>query len=397
MVRGVAEMAAQTRPLPDPVLGVVAVILACFGAVAVYSATRGTTGDLSFASRQAAFVVVGILAMLTVQRLDGPRWRGLAFLLLITTTVVLGAVLTPLGSEVRGTQAWFRIFGLSIQPAEPAKLALVIVFAALFTSRRRIDDRARFAVVRFVAALSALAVVSILVIAGGETGSVLVYLALAVGIFFASGLPKRILGLLVVSAVVGVGFLLTTDALEPYQQQRIEAFVDLDADPLGAGYNQRQSLAAIGSGGMAGKGLFNGPQTQLRYLPEQQTDFIFAVISEELGFAGAMLVLLAEGLILYRILGLAKQTADPFGALVCVGVFSYLAFQVFQNVGMNLRLMPVAGIPLPFVSYGGSGLVTAFLAVGLVQAVAGERPKSYQVVHSLTDPGANRVSVRRAR
>ncbi|MDH3682820.1 MAG: FtsW/RodA/SpoVE family cell cycle protein, partial [Acidimicrobiia bacterium] len=164
-----------------------------------------------------------------------------------------------------------------------------------------------------------------------------------------------------------------SDVLEPYQRERLEAFVDLDADPLGAGYNQRQSLTAIGSGGLSGKGLFNGPQTQLRYLPEQQTDFIFAVVGEELGFVGALAIVVLEGLILHRILAVAKTASDPFGSLVCAGIFSSLAFQVVQNVAMNLRLLPVTGIPLPFVSYGGSSLLASFAAVGIVQSVARHR------------------------
>lgn len=249
-----------------------------------------------------------------------------------------------------------------------------------------------------------------LVLAGGETGSVLVYLVAAVGVFVMAGVPKRVLALLFVAAVAAMAIIVSTDVLQPYQRDRLEAFVDLDADPLGAGYNQQQSVTAIGSGGIAGKGLFNGPQTQLRYLPEQQTDFIFAVVSEELGFVGAVAVILAQGLILWRILAVSRAADDPFGSLACIGIFCFLAFQVFQNVAMNLRLMPVTGIPLPFVSYGGSSLLAGFLAVGLVQSVARSRSRpalgvrsqrSGQELYSLGDTDearpASRLSVAPAR
>ena len=377
----------------DLVLTTVAIGLAVFGVVVVYSATRGTGGDLSFVQRQALFLVVGIAVMLALSHLDARRLRQAAVPLAGVTVVVLVAVLSSLGTEVRGTRGWFQLFGVSIQPAEFAKVSLVVVLAAILTSRRRIDDRGRFVASRFMLSLCVLAVVSALVLAGGETGSVLVYIAVALGMFVVGGIPRGMIGLLLVTAVVGVVMIWTADVLEPYQRQRLEAFVDIDADPLGAGYNQRQSVTAIGSGGLSGKGLFNGPQTQLRYLPEQQTDFIFAVVSEELGFAGGLALVLAEALILFRILAVSRAASDPFGALICAGVFCFLAFQVFQNVGMNLRLMPVTGIPLPFVSYGGSSLMVGFIALGLVQSVArrrcdgsaADRHRSGQDLYSLTD------------
>ena len=161
--------------------------------------------------------------------------------------------------------------------------------------------------------------------------------------------------------------------LEQTQKDRLTSFLNADADPRGIGYNQRQSVTAIGSGGFTGQGLFEGPQTQYGYLPEQQTDFIFATIGEELGFVGAVSLLLLEGFVLWRILVVAQETEDRFGALICVGVFTMLLFQIVQNTGMTVRLLPITGIPLPFVSYGGSALVTSLVAVGLVQSVAVHR------------------------
>ncbi len=377
----------------DPTLSTAAVALSVFGVVVVYSATRGTGGDVSFVRRQALFLVAGIIVMSVLSHVDPRRLRQAAVPVGAFTLVVLVAVLSSLGTEVRGTQGWFQLFGVSVQPAEFAKVSLVLAFGALLTSRRRINDRGRFVASRFMAALLTLGGFSALVLAGGETGSVLVYVASALGMFIVGGIPKRMIGLLLFSAAVGVALIWTSDVLEPYQRQRLEAFVDIDADPLGAGYNQRQSVTAIGSGGLSGKGLFNGPQTQLRYLPEQQTDFIFAVVSEELGFVGGLALVLAEGLILFRILAVSRVASDPFGVIVCSGVFCFLAIQVIQNVGMNLRLMPVTGIPLPFVSYGGSSLIAGFIALGLVRSVSrfggqgrvGERHRSGQDLYSLTD------------
>lgn len=403
---GIPAHQPRARGRGDLLLSVLGVALTIFGVVVIYSATRGPEGDVSFALRQGAFLVIGIVAMAAVSQLDYRKLRALAPLVVVVTLVILAAVLSPLGSEIRGTRGWLRLGGLAVQPAELAKLTVIVALAALLTSRDRIVDRSPFVVIRLAASFGVIGMVGVMVLAGGETGSVLVYLAIGFGLFVLAGIPKRVLAVLLVAAVIGVVFVISAGVLEPYQQDRLEAFVDLDADPLGSGYNQQQSLTAIGSGGIFGKGLFNGPQTQLRYLPEQQTDFIFAVVSEELGFLGAIGLLLSQGLILARILRVMNATGDPFGALVCGGVFSYLAFQVFQNVAMNVRLLPVAGLPLPFVSYGGSALVTTFVALGLVQGVSarsdgttsqlGPRHRSQQF-WALTNCGTGRVSGDRVR
>jgi rod shape determining protein RodA len=188
--------------------------------------------------------------------------------------------------------------------------------------------------------------------------------------FAAGGVPKRYLALLAVSGVVVVGLVLSAGILPTYQVDRFEAFLHPDADPLGVGYNQRQALAAIGSGGLTGAGLFEGPQTQLGYVPDQHTDFIFAAVAEELGLLGGALVIGLEGLVLGLVWAIGRTCRDGWGQLLCAGVFSLLAFEVVQNVAMNLRLAPITGIALPFVSYGGSSMVTSMLAIGLVQAVA---------------------------
>jgi rod shape determining protein RodA len=337
------------------------------GSVAIHSATRSEAAGFGLAGKQILFTVVGIGVMAAVAMIDYARLRLSLALVAGATVLVLLAVLTPLGTEIKGTQGWFVLAGFSIQPAEFAKLSLIVLLAAIFTGRTGNVEAPRIAL-----SLVVLGVVSVLVLAQGETGSVLVYCSIALGIYLVAGMPARVLWLLVFSAIGVFSIIFTSGVLQEYQQDRLTSFIDQDAD-AGASYNQRQSVNAIGSGGLTGKGLFEGPQTQFGFVPEQETDFIFTVIGEELGFVGAAAVLLLEGLILLRIFRIAQLARDGFGTLLCVGVFSMLLIHVVQNVGMTMRLMPITGIPLPFVSYGGSSLITGLLAVGLVQSVAVHR------------------------
>jgi rod shape determining protein RodA len=202
-----------------------------------------------------------------------------------------------------------------------------------------------------------------------DLGSALVLAALLVGVITVSGAPARwVAGLLLVGAV-GIGVALTTDVLDTYQKDRLTAFADPTADPRGIGYQTRQVRIAIGNGGVEGAGLFEGAQTQGGFVPYQQTDFVFSVAGEELGFVGATGLLLLEGVVLWRGLVVARRAEELFGRLVAVGVVCWFTFQVFENVGMNLGIMPVTGLPLPFVSYGGSSMFASWLAVGLLQNV----------------------------
>ncbi len=367
--------------------------LASFGAVMVFSAARGPTGDLGFGYRQLAFLAVGFIAMSIMAGFDYRRIHRWHRPILGTAFVSLILVLTPLGTEVRGTKGWFRFGAFALQPSEFAKLALIVGLAVVLQGSPRgrvgsiggqpstsalapaLVDRfsARPGPSRFGLSVAVLGVPSLLVLAQGESGTVLVYCAIALGMMTAAGIQARYLLLLAVSGMVVIGLALSAGVLAPYQVDRFEAFLDADLDPQGVGYNQQQAITAIGSGGLLGAGLFDGPQTQLGYLPDQHTDFIFAAVAEELGFAGAAVILILEGAILTFVFLTGHNSRDRFGQLLCAGVFAFLAFQVFQNVAMNLRLMPITGISLPFVSYGGSSLVSSLLAIGLVQSVAVHR------------------------
>ncbi len=337
-----------------------------FGVVAILSATRNQVG-YELVNKQIVFAVVGTTLMVAVGLIDYDKLRAFLPLIGIITVVVLIAVLSPLGTEVRGTKGWFNVAGFSLQPAEFAKIPLIVLLAALFTGRTGNVEAPRI-----VASLGILGALAALVLLEGETGSVLVYCFIALGIFTVAGIPARVLTLLMVSGVAVFSLILSSNLLKEYQVARLTSFVDPNASAADS-YNQTQSVNTIGSGGLTGQGLFEGPQTQLGFVPEQETDFIFTVIAEELGFVGAAAVLLLEGLILIRIFRISQLARDGFGTLICMGVFSMLLIHIFQNVGMTLRLMPITGIPLPFVSYGGSSLITSLLCIGLVQSVSVHR------------------------
>lgn len=342
--------------------------LVVVGAVGIYSATRNQTDGLGLAGKQIGFFGIGMAAMLGISMVDYERLRSWLGPIGLLTIVMLVAVLSPLGTEIKGTKGWFVYFGFSAQPAEFVKISLIVLLAALFSGRTGNTDPPRVA-----ASLGVLAVISLMVLQQGETGSVLVYCAIALGIYLVAGVPARYLILLVISGVGVASVIFTSDVLADYQQARLTSFLDQSSE---FAYNQNQSLNAIGTGGITGQGLFEGPQTQFGFVPEQETDFIFTVIAEELGFVGASIVLALEALILIRIFRIAQLARDRFGTLLCIGVFTMLLIHIVQNVGMTMRLMPITGIPLPFVSYGGSALITAMACLGIVQSVSVHRRRN---------------------
>ncbi len=342
--------------------------LVAIGSLGIYSATRGETAGLGLAGKQIGFFGVGMVAMLGISMIDYEKLRSWLGPIGLFTVVMLIAVLSPLGTEIKGTKGWFVYFGFSAQPAEFAKISLIVLLAALFSGRSGNTDPPRIA-----ASLGVLGVISVMVLQQGETGSVLVYCAIALGVYLVAGVPARYLVLLVISGIGVASVIFTSDVLADYQEARLTSFLDQDAPEA---YNQVQSLNAIGTGGITGQGLFEGPQTQFGFVPEQETDFIFTVIAEELGFVGASIVLGLEGLILIRIFRIAQLARDRFGTLLCIGVFTMLLIHIVQNVGMTMRLMPITGIPLPFVSYGGSALITALACLGIVQSVSVHRRRN---------------------
>ena len=350
----------------DLVLPVLALATGAIGVLMVYSATRGPATDLRpaetfFLGRQARLVGVGAGAMVLAAWFGHRRLQRMLWLIHGVMLGVLVAVLA-VGNEVKGSRSWFQIGSTQLQPSELGKVALIVVLAA-WLGRTEAPSGPRV----LVAVLLVAGPVGLIVLQP-DLGTVLVYGAIAAGMVFAAGVKGRhllILGLLLVSGVVAV---LQSEVLEDYQIRRLLVFVDEETDTA-ASYNLEQAEVAIGNGGLTGRGLFQGTQNNSALVPEQQTDFIFTVVAEETGFVGGALLLGLVGLLLLRVLRIGQMADDRFGMLLSAGVFSMLAFQVFQSVGMSTGIMPITGIPFPLVSYGGSSMLTNCLALGLVQSV----------------------------
>lgn len=350
----------------DLMLPVLALATAAIGVLMVYSATRGPATDLRpaetfFLGRQARMVGVGAGAMVLAAWFGHRRLQRMSWLIHGVILGVLVAVLA-VGNEVKGSRSWFQIGDTQLQPSELGKVALIVVLAA-WLGRTEAPSGLRV----LVAVLLVAGPVGLIVLQP-DLGTVLVYGAIAAGMVFVAGVKGRhllILGLLLVSGVVAV---LQSEVLEDYQIRRLLVFVDEETDTA-ASYNLEQAEVAIGNGGLTGRGLFRGTQNNSALVPEQQTDFIFTVVAEETGFVGGAILLGLVGLLLLRVLRIGQMADDRFGMLVSAGVFSMLAFQVFQSVGMSTGIMPITGIPFPLVSYGGSSMLTTCLALGLVQSV----------------------------
>ncbi|HVM53811.1 MAG TPA: rod shape-determining protein RodA, partial [Acidimicrobiales bacterium] len=337
-----------------------AMAIAALGVLMVYSATRSTHGT-EFLAKQAAFVVVGVAVMAMATVIDYRRVRDLAPALYVLCLGLLVAVLTPLGKMVNGSRSWFDLGQFQIQPAEFTKLAVIVLLAAVL---ERAAGRIGGAMV--VIALGLVAMPLGLILLQPDVGTAMVFIAVVGALLLVAGTGPRILLTLGIVGVVGLIAVFQLDLIQEYQKERFTNFVSPGGDTTGTGYNVAQSKTAIGAGGLTGAGLFEGTQTKLRYVPEQQSDFIFTVVGEELGFVGCATLLLLYGLLAWRIWHAAQVAKDLLGTLVCVGVLAMLLFQMFENIGMTMGIMPITGIPLPFMSYGGSSILTMFAAVGLV-------------------------------
>jgi rod shape determining protein RodA len=348
----------------DLVLLGCAAAASALGALMILSSTRGTDPDaydLSYLRRQLLFIGIGVVGMVLVTLVDYRRLRDFAWLPYLGVVLVLGLVLSPLGTERRGTQAWFQLGPFQLQPAELAKVGTIFALAALL---------ARFepplSVRRLGLGLALCAVPVALILAQPDLGTALVFVAIITGMVFVGGARVRHIVVLTAFGVVAIVGVLNSDLLEDYQRDRLTEFLDQDQGLQAETYNLDQSKAAIASGATSGKGLFEGTQTRLGFVPEQHTDFIFTALGEELGFVGSATLLALFALICVRILRTAQIAHDRLGTLICGGVLSLLVFQVFQNVGMTMGIMPITGITLPFMSYGGSSVVASWLALGLV-------------------------------
>ena len=358
----------------DNILNFAVIGLLAIGTLLVYAGTREWFRSYGldpeyYLKRHSINIVIGVLLAYGTTLIDYRLLRAYTPIIWLAAVVGLVLVLIPgIGSEINGARAWIALpGGFQIQPAELAKIAIIVGIAMILADRDQVDqDPSDLDVLK---ALAISAVPILLIIAQPDLGTVLIISAAVVAMIGASGARAIwVVGLLLL-AIVGVFTAVQTGAVNEYQVARLQSFVDPNADPQSTGYQLRQSRITIGSGGLFGKGLFEGPQTNGRFVPEQQTDFIFTVAGEELGFVGCSLILFLYFLIFLRAFAICKRSSDLFGRLVCIGVIAWFGFQTFENIGMAMGLMPMTGVPLPFLSYGGSSMFANLIGIGLLQNV----------------------------
>jgi rod shape determining protein RodA len=355
----------------DPILLVTSAILAITGIVMIYSATRGKlelagVDPKYYLKRQVLFFLISLVVFVVMAVFDYRRWEQLATILYVGIVVALLAVLSPVGSSALGSQRWFAIPGspLQLQPSEFATLVLIIALAT-YCARR--PEGLEFRDLVRMVLMAGLPI--ILIIKQPDLGTAIVCSIILVVMLAVAGMPGRYLILLVISAVVVVIVALNLGLVKHYQIQRLTSFIAPNSASQDVTYNVNEAKTAIAHGGIFGRGLFKGAQTNLAYVPEQQTDFIFSAVGEQLGFVGAGILIVLYGILGWRIIRTAQMAKDAFGRLLCSGIFALFMFSVFENVGMNMGIMPVAGIPLPFLSYGGSAMIGFMAAIGIVTSV----------------------------
>ncbi|MCG0288317.1 rod shape-determining protein RodA [Streptomyces sp. PSAA01] len=366
----------------DWVLLLTALALSAIGAALVYSATRNRTelnqGDpYYFLVRHALNTGIGLLLAIGTVWLGHRTLRGAVPVLYGLSVVLVLAVLTPLGSTINGAHAWIVVGGgFSLQPGEFAKITIILGMAMLLAARVDAGDRLNPDHRTVVQSLGLAALPIAIVLLMPDLGSVMVMAVIVLAVLLASGASNRWIAGLILTAVVGALLIWQLHVLDQYQIDRFAAFANPALDPAGVGYNTNQARIAIGSGGLTGKGLFHGTQTTGQFVPEQQTDFVFTVAGEELGFLGAGLIIVLLGVVLWRACRIARDTTELYGTVVAAGIIAWFAFQSFENIGMTLGIMPVAGLPLPFVSYGGTSMFAVWIAIGLLQSIRVQRPVS---------------------
>lgn len=358
---------APSRHL-DVVLVLAALALTGIGLVAIFSAKlhaltlQGLPTTL-YVGRQLVALGIGVVAMIVAAAIDYRRLASYAVAIYLVAIGLLVAVLTPLGTQVGGSQRWLVIGFLQLQPSEVAKIAVLIALAALLQEAKN-NPGAGEIMLGIVLGVVPL----LLVFAQPDLGTSIVFAWLVAVLFLVGGVQARWLLLLILAATIGLVLVLQSELIQDYQLRRLTAFLDAGNPALaqGAAFHTRQSLIAIGSGLLTGKGLFQGTQTALAYVPENHTDFIFTVIGEEFGFIGTAAVVALLGVIVWRALRIATNAKDQFGTLLAAGIAGILLLQTFVNVGMTIGIMPVTGIPLPFVSYGGTSLIIWLTMIGLL-------------------------------
>ncbi len=357
----------------DWILMAAALGLVVLGTLLVWSATSTredlTGGESSaYLTKQLVNVAIGLVLMVVLTATDH-RWvRILAPLFYLGSILGLGLVLVA-GSTINGSRSWIQVGGMSIQPSEFAKLSVVGGMALLVAERTEGRWRRGVRSAEVIGMLVIAGLPAALILLQPDLGTMLVLTATVFGVLAVSGADRRWLMGLFIAGLAAIAAGVTAGVLKPYQIDRFLAFTNPGLDPRGAGYNTEQARIAVGNGGLFGQGLFHGSQTRSGFVPEQHTDFIFTVAGEELGLVGAGLLIALLAIVIWRALAISADTDDMFGRIAAGGIACWFGFQAFQNIGMCLGIMPVTGVPLPFVSYGGSSMFAGMLALGLLQNI----------------------------
>jgi rod shape determining protein RodA len=362
-------LSAERRPIRhlDPTLLLTVGLLSLISLLAVYSSTRQSQLDFGgdpgfYLKRQLTWMTLGVILLLLAALFDYRFFKIYAAFFYVAVLALLVLVQTPLGTSVKGAQRWFQLGSFQAAPSEYMKIALILMLAALLSEVRDAElwlpDVARATVVAGVPMA--------LVFLQPDIGTSIVLAAILVGILVVAGARPRHLAVLGFAAVVLAIGAFQLGIIKDYQIQRLTGFLDPANDPQATGYNRNQAEIAIGAGGVLGRGYLDGTQTNLDFVPEQHTDFIFTVIGEEFGFVGGVAVMVLFATLIWRAIRISYLAKDPFGTYVAAGIASMFAIQMFVNIGMVIGIMPITGIPLPFISYGGSAMLTNFVATGLL-------------------------------
>ncbi len=362
----------------DRVLILAALGLTTFGVVIISSAARGFIGPEEaggFVNKQVIAAILGLVLMVFILMFDYSEFGRMARIIYGINVGLLTTVLV-LGTTVYGSKSRILVGGFQLQPGEIGKVMLIVTLGYHLSKMPPLQS-----IWHLLSPILHVLPLVVLIMLEPDLGTTLVFVAISAAMVYMAGFPGWKIALLIGPPIAAVGgwfyahvhWGISMWPLKDHMIERIRVFLDPELDPLGAGYQVMQSKISIGSGGFWGKGLYMGTQNQLGFLPEQHTDFIFSVIGEELGFVGGACVLLLFLILLWRIMVVASTSKDRFGTLIATGVSAMIGFHVLENVGMTLGVMPVTGIPLPFVSYGGSSLITNLVAIGLALNVGMRR------------------------
>jgi rod shape determining protein RodA len=357
----------------DWILLIAALAVTVFGSMLVWSASKADMASesdpQSYLKRHLINVVIGIALGLFASRLDYRWLRAYTPIIYGISLFLLFLPFVPgVGARIAGARAWIDLpGGMTVQPSEFAKVAVILMMAVLLSEKRDVGSEPRDRDVLLSLGVAILPILVILV--QNDTGTVLILAAVALSLIAVSGARTRWVVGLIGGGAIAIMLAIQLGLLKEYQVQRLTSFINPGADVSAAAYNANQARIAIGGGGWFGYGLFQGPQTQGKFVPVNESDFIFTVAGEELGFVGALVLLLLLAIVLWRAVMIAYRADDLYGRLVATGIVAWLAFQMFENVGMSLGIMPITGIPLPMVSAGGTSMMATWIAIGLLQNV----------------------------